>query len=591
MIALLISLALKSGLVAGAGLLLAELFAGRPAAERADILRVTVGLMLTLPIIALAGPDLALSILPAAAPVPPTAVPHTLAWAGAVGPVAGISVSGTVATPPVWTLVMIGWCLGAALVLGRFLAGIWTLSRWSRSGRPVVDTAWTAALDRQWNGRARRPRLLAASRVDGPLSWGLPPGTVLIHPDSLARPADADAVLAHEIAHIRRLDWPFLALSRLALALFWFNPLMWRLHATLIDRSEEAADALAIARVDPRQYAHTLVSLAARPTPVAATGMTGPARSLNQRINAIMNAPRKPHVRSLALTLAVGGMVAAATPLAALELASRTATVSPTPAVSVVAATVAQPAPVAPVAGSEDGSGPYSVSYSSDGYTASTVTRADDGTTRQTYTYSSSGVGPAPLTPRPPLPPLPPAPPAFRSPPAPPAPPAPPEPPRLVTRLTPVDGTIHVRAAQDRIRADADRAAARRDREQALADAQAAREDAHQQRQQARAEARAATADARSTRADARRVQADARVQMRGGADEMERGAETMREEARKLQNAAYRAERIAEARAQDHTVTDAELQALSHRLASQVDTLLAGARQLRQRSEDASDL
>ncbi len=48
-IALLVSLALKSGLVAAAGLLLAELFAKRPAAERADLLRATVGLMLALP--------------------------------------------------------------------------------------------------------------------------------------------------------------------------------------------------------------------------------------------------------------------------------------------------------------------------------------------------------------------------------------------------------------------------------------------------------------------------------------------------------------------------------------------------------------
>ena len=143
MIALLVSLALKSGLVAGAGLLLAELFAGRPAAERADLLRATVGLMLVLPVIALAGPDLALAVLPAVA-APPVPTVDPIAWAGEVGPVAGVSVSGSIAAPPLWSLIVIGWCLGAALVLGRFVAGVWTLSRWSRSGRPVVDGAWTA---------------------------------------------------------------------------------------------------------------------------------------------------------------------------------------------------------------------------------------------------------------------------------------------------------------------------------------------------------------------------------------------------------------------------------------------------------------
>ncbi|WP_417232096.1 M56 family metallopeptidase, partial [Brevundimonas sp.] len=351
MIALLVGLALKSGLVAAAGLLLAELFAKRPAAERADLLRATVGLMLALPVIAVAGPDLALAILPVAASAPVAVVPDSVAWTGELGPVAGVSVSGTVGPPPAWVILLSAWALGGVLVLGRFLGGVWTLSRWSRHGHPVQDPAWTAALERQSEGRSPRPRLLVAPRVDGPLSWGLPPGTVLIHPDSLARSADADAVLAHEIAHIRRLDWPFLALSRLALALFWFNPLMWRLHRALIDRSEEAADALAITRVDPRQYAHTLVSLAARSTPVAATGMAGPVRTLSQRIDAIMTSPPKPHARSIALTVAVGALVAVATPLAAVELSSRTVDESPAraPAAAPAVAATAAVAPTAPV--------------------------------------------------------------------------------------------------------------------------------------------------------------------------------------------------------------------------------------------------
>ena len=585
MIAVLISLALKSGIVAGGGLLLAELLAARPASERANLLRATVGLMLALPIIALIGPDLALAILPAAAPAP--VIAEAPAWAGELGPVAGVSVSGTVGAPPPWALLVIAWSLGAALVLGRFLAGVWTLSRWSRSGRPVVDTAWTAALERQCEGH-RRPRLLATPRVDGPLSWGRPPGTVMIHPDSLARPADADAVLAHEIAHIRRLDWAFLALSRLALALFWFNPLMWRLHATLIDRSEEAADAMAIARIDPRAYAHTLVSLAARLTPAAATGMTGPARSLSQRINVIMTSPRKPHARSIAVTVAVGALVAVATPLAALELSSRTAPAQPAPpaatpsvtplaalssAAAIQAAPVAQATAVAPTASQPDDAGySYTYSYSSGDEAASSDRQSPNDSTRYTYTYSYSGDGPAPVAP------VPPAPPARLTPPAPPLPPRPVTPARSLTMAA--ISRDEARTVQDRARAEADRAVALQEREQARADARAIARDA-----------RAARADALRSVADARSAMADARVQMRAGADEMERGAATMRAESVKLRDAEYRAERIAEARAQGRTVTDAQLQALSPRLATQADELTARARELRARGEATSNL
>ena len=313
--------------------------------------------------------------------------------------------------------------------------------------------------------------------------------------------------------------------------------------------------------------------------------MTGSARSLSQRINAIMTSPRKPRARSLALTVAVGALVAVATPLAALELAARDADPGQVQAAAaasvaatalVVQATGAAPvapvgsvAPVAAVAPVAD-TDAYSFSYSSDGYTASLAPQADGSTRRQTYTYSYSGDGPAPL---------------------PPVPPAPPAPPRLVSHQAPVDRVSYVRAAQDRAGLDADRAASRRDREQAIADARAAREDARQHRQRAEADSRAASADARAGRAAAREALAGARDQMRSGANEMERGAETMRDEARKLQNPAYRAERIAEARAQGRTVTDAQLQALSPRLATQADELVARARQLRQRSEAGSDI
>ena len=141
----------------------------------------------------------------------------------------GASITGKVVAPS-WSPVAALYAVGAILVLGHFLAGICTLWTWTRAGRPVTDAHWIATLDRLSDG-GRRPRLVCAHEVGTPLSWGLPPGAVLIGREGLARTQDAEAVLAHEIAHIRRRDWLFLALSRLALALFWFNPLLWRLHA------------------------------------------------------------------------------------------------------------------------------------------------------------------------------------------------------------------------------------------------------------------------------------------------------------------------------------------------------------------------
>ena len=234
---LLIELLAKSGVVAGAGLLLSVLLRRRPAAEQVDVLRAAVCVLLALPAILAFGPDLRVEVLPAMV-AGPAAEPAAV-WHGTVTPLEGLSVTSSL-RPPSLAEGLIGvWIIGAALVFGRFALGVWTLWRWTRTGAPVTDRAWTAPLERLESRRP--PRLLAAGAVEAPLSWGLPPGVILIGRSCLARPENADAVLAHELAHVRRGDWLFLALSRLALALFWFNPLVWMLHATLASRTASSA--------------------------------------------------------------------------------------------------------------------------------------------------------------------------------------------------------------------------------------------------------------------------------------------------------------------------------------------------------------
>ena len=315
---LILEILAKTSVVAGAGLLLSILPGFRPA-DRADVLRAAVCALLLLPLLALLLPSIQLALLPdkpaAAAAIAP------VVWQGSVSPVEGVSLSSTLRPPTGLEALVLFWIAGAAGVIGRFLLGVLTLWRWTRNGAPVAEGAWTRALDTL--SPRRRPRLVVAPAVEAPLSWGLPPGVVLIGRNSLSKPETAGAVLAHELAHLRRADWLFLALSRLALALFWFNPLVWLLHAELANRSEDAADAAALAVVDRRTYARTLVGLAAEFRQSAAIGMAGDAQSLSKRITRIMNAHSPARSRPLTLALAVGVLAVVAAPVAALEITQR----------------------------------------------------------------------------------------------------------------------------------------------------------------------------------------------------------------------------------------------------------------------------
>lgn len=309
---LLLSLLIKSSLVAGAGLACARFLAQRPV-DRVDILRATVCLLLALPVIMNVLPAMDLALLPPASPDVLSPVLPVLT---------GEAAAPVLSWPPPIQVIGGLWLLGVIAVAGRLQLGLLTLHRWTRQGRPVTCPAWSTPLEHL--PPVDRPRLVSSERLTSPLSWGVAPGFILIDPDSLAERHAAPAILAHEMAHLRRHDWIFLVLSRLALALFWFNPLVWRLHAVLADRSEEAADAAALQTVDRTFYARALVRLAAHPVPHlsaprAATAMAADARTLKTRIACIMSDTPARH-RPLTIALTIAALAVVATPLAALGL-------------------------------------------------------------------------------------------------------------------------------------------------------------------------------------------------------------------------------------------------------------------------------
>lgn len=197
------------------------------------------------------------------------------------------------------------------------MAGLLTLHRWTRAAVPPLDPRWTDALASS-AARLRRPvRLLVSDAVPGPLSWGVAPAWLLIGPAN--RPEQAEAVIAHELAHVRRFDWPVLMAARIATALYWFNPLVWLLARMLARETELAADDDAMRHVAQTDYAQTLLTVASPSMPAAACGMTVSRSMLAGRIRRVLETRQhRPASRLLGGILLIGAPGAAA-PLAAMQ--------------------------------------------------------------------------------------------------------------------------------------------------------------------------------------------------------------------------------------------------------------------------------
>jgi hypothetical protein len=177
------------------------------------------------------------------------------------------------------------------MVGSRLLAGLWTLHRWTRAADEVTCPEWLAAFERvRWSvGDSDSVRLLVSGEVNSPLSWGWRRPVVLIDTDTLGRPDDAEAILAHELAHVARRDWPALMLSRIAATLFWFNPLVWMLERETVQQAEEAADCEAAGRIEPARYAETLLNWAQSNPLLPANSIAPSGHALGRRVKAVLD--------------------------------------------------------------------------------------------------------------------------------------------------------------------------------------------------------------------------------------------------------------------------------------------------------------
>jgi len=206
------------------------------------------------------------------------------------------------------------WLVGAAALLLRALIGVTIATRVSRSAKPVEDHEWGSLMAdvRGAMGVSRRVALRTTRDVAAPITLGWLRPVVLIPPEHVTWSDECrHAVLAHEIAHVRRHDWPLQLLERLVCALYWFlPPVHWAAGRRRVE-AERACDEMVVARGVPRAaYARHLLAVAeASSRPLgSALAFTPGVGDLDERVRAILGRP--PAMRGR-WSIAAGGIVAA----------------------------------------------------------------------------------------------------------------------------------------------------------------------------------------------------------------------------------------------------------------------------------------
>jgi len=109
-----------------------------------------------------------------------------------------------------------------------------------------------------------RAQILWTSDVRHPVTFGVGDPVILL-PDAL-RSADAAAqraVLAHELAHVRRRDWLWVIGEEIVRSVFWFHPAVWWLVSRVQLARETVVDEMSILATNARRtYLDTLLAFA-----------------------------------------------------------------------------------------------------------------------------------------------------------------------------------------------------------------------------------------------------------------------------------------------------------------------------------------
>lgn len=188
------------------------------------------------------------------------------------------------------------WLCGTVVFLAVFIVQYVRLWLALRVSYPVSDDQLGQLAVQA--GLRHTPIVLYTNAVHGPLVFGVLFPRVLLPLQMRERNTVDRYILLHEFSHISCWDYGIMFLSCLALALHWFNPLVWLARRWMVRDIEHACDQRVLRGVSKEEqldYAQTLVNWAGHRrfgiAPYASFG----EQDVKKRVKAVLAWHRLPH--------------------------------------------------------------------------------------------------------------------------------------------------------------------------------------------------------------------------------------------------------------------------------------------------------
>jgi beta-lactamase regulating signal transducer with metallopeptidase domain len=192
--------------------------------------------------------------------------------------------------------VVLAWLAGVFVLSARLLASLLGVRRLSRRRLPIsAELAACAAKLAGRLGLSGPPPVFLSERVREAILVGLWRPMILLPVAWMTEmtPDVLEAVIAHELAHVRRWDLWTNLLQRLVETLLFYHPAVWWLSRRASLQREMCADELAVAATGERvTYAGVLELLGRRrlnlPAPQLAASMGGRKMNLFDRVRNVL---------------------------------------------------------------------------------------------------------------------------------------------------------------------------------------------------------------------------------------------------------------------------------------------------------------